>query len=185
MIIRLSEIPEEGKEFHWSSETGEANQVLEDLIKKQKYSAEFTIRPINSKDFELVGKISTTVPDLCSRCGIDFTFPVSTRFQEILIPPQKEDRSGKYAKVNHVSESVEDGPTSSEYGRQMTFNMAEYLHEVVALCLPFNPAPPLDAKEKCTDCGKGPQDWVYGDIAPLEDEVKVNPFSALKNLKLQ
>lgn len=186
MIIKLFELSENGQDYLWTRETGEVNGVLSDLIQTQDYRAEFSIRPINSKDFIINGEIKTQIPDLCSRCGIDFQFPVQVKFQEILIPPQKQDRSGKYAKVNHISESSEDAPTSSEYSSQGTFDIGEYLHEVVALSLPFNPAPPLDTTEKCLGCGKSAKEWlIQGDQNDLPIEEKTNPFAALKNIKFQ
>ena len=50
-LIKLSEIPEEGRSYVWNSQTGEINQVLQDLIKNQTYQADFSNRPINSKDY--------------------------------------------------------------------------------------------------------------------------------------
>ena len=185
MKIRLGEIPEEGRSYVWNTQTGEISHVLEDLIQDQVYQTDFFIRPINSKDFELSGKIATRTTDLCSRCGIDILFPIKANFREILIPPQPEDRTGKYTKVNHVSEINEDGPHSTEYGSNQSFDMGEYLHEIVALCIPFNPAPPPDEKGNCSDCGISVPAEVFKYDEKIEPDVNSNPFDSLKNLKLQ
>lgn len=186
MRINLHEIPEEGREYLWSTPTGELTQTLQELIGSNTYTAQFTIRPMNHKDFELRGTIKTRAPDLCSRCGDDIKFPVEASFHEILIPPQEQDRSGRYSKVNHISESVEEGPGAVEYTPQMQFDMGEYLHETVAISIPYNPAPPLNSEGKCSECNLCPpkEAILYADT--MEEETpKPNPFAALKGLKLQ
>lgn len=185
MRINLLDLPEEGKQFHWSTKTGEINLVLSDLIKNSAYEAEFFIRPINNRDFDLTGIIRTQLPEQCSRCGLDFTFGVNQKFHEILIPEQKLDRGGKYARVNHISDIQTEELSVSEYQPQGHFDMGEFLHEQVALALSFNPAPPEDDKGNCSICeipvrGK---DFSYKEDMP--EEPKANPFNVLKNLKIQ
>lgn len=190
MIINLSEIPEEGKEFDLSdtksSEYEEVRKSLEDLIGKNVFSTQFHIKSLNSRDFELKGKISTRTKELCSLCGIDINFPVKAQFHEILIPPQDHPRDGKYSKPNHFSELEIEGPESLEYGSQMKFNLGDYLHEIIALNTPFNPKPELTPKGDCSDCGLNPSKITekINDQIPFDTE-KTNPFSALKGLKVQ
>jgi uncharacterized protein len=185
MRIKLHEIPEDGKSFSWNQKTGEISRTLEDLIGRADHLAEFFIKPINSKDFEMTGSIQTKVADDCSRCGLDFTFPVNQKFHEILIPKQPEDRTGKYAKVNHISESETSGPSVTEYDANMVFEMGEYLHEQVAIALPFNPAPPEKANGDCSLCDKPVRGklFVYNEEMPEEKTPK--PFEVLKNLKIE
>jgi uncharacterized protein len=189
MLIKLSEIPDEGRSYAWNSKTGEVNKVLSDLIQKNSYEVDFTIRPINSKDFELVGRIVAQAPEVCSRCGVDILFPVQVSFREILIPPQPTERLGHYARVNHVSEIHDDGPSSTEYGHNQIFDIGEYLHEAVALNIPTTPIPSSEAEGRCAECREIFKDkpFVYdeGFGEPLLSEVKPNPFDVLKNLKLQ
>lgn len=182
-LIKLSEIPEEGLAFSWNRKSGEATKSLVDLIGNSDFQAEFFIRPLNHHDYTLNGTIKTQLAEVCSRCGNDFLFSVNSRFNEILIPRQSQDRTGKYSKVNHISEKELDGPEVSEYENNL-FDMGEYLHEVVALAAPFNPIAPVDSEgnhEKCNNIEKD-QLFIYDEIMPTED--KKNPFAALKNLKL-
>jgi uncharacterized protein len=183
MKINLSEIPEEGKSFVCTPQTGELNTVLKDLIGKAPFHAEFFIKPLNSRDFEMSGSIRTELPEDCSRCGIDFTLKVTPTFREILIPRQTETRTGKYAKVNHISEAVEDGPSVAEYDG-LIFDMGEYLHEVVAIAAPFNPAGPEDEKGDCSICGIQVRGRSFGYQEEMPAEKPESPFSALKNIKL-
>lgn len=183
MRINLNEIPEEGQSFIWNNKTGELSQALADLVGKNVYHTEFFVKPLNSKDFELHGTIKTGLPEQCARCGIDFDFPVNEKFYEILIPKQDQPRGSKYSKVNHMSDAHNDGPESSEYEGNH-FDMGEYLHEVVALAMPFNPAGPENADGDCSICNipvKG-RSFSYDEEMPAES--KKNPFAALKNLKI-
>lgn len=184
MRINLTEIPEEGRTYLWNNKTAELNAQLADLVGSIPHEAEFFIKPMNTKDFEMSGVIKTEVPDDCSRCGIDFNFKVNERFKAILIPKMEIDRTGKYAKVNHVSEAIEYGPSVSEY-TGTHFEMGEYLHEIVALAAPFNPAPPENKDGDCTLCLKHVRGklFVYDEAMPV-DQKPENPFQALKNLKL-
>ncbi|MGZ3775421.1 MAG: YceD family protein [Pseudobdellovibrionaceae bacterium] len=183
MKINLTEIPEEGRAYQWNSQTGELNSTLSDLVGKALYETEFFIKPLNSKDFELTGSIQTKTPEQCSRCGIEFSFPIDEKFHEILIPKQSQPRNSKYSKVNHVSDLPEGGPDVSEYEGHL-FDIGEYLHEVVGLAAPFNPVPPEDEKGDCSICGitvRG-QSFSYNEEMPSEKPL--NPFAVLKNIKI-
>lgn len=184
MKIRLHEIPTEGKAFLWNRETAEINQVLFDLIGEAPYTAEFFIKPLNKRDFEMTGSVKTQVPDLCSRCGIDFKFPVNVKIREILIPYQPDDRTSKYSRVNHLSESEEGGPSVVEYDSDETFAMGEYLHEQIAIAVPFNPAPPVKEDGDCSLCERPVVGVSFNYEEELPEERPESPFSALKNLKI-
>ncbi|MDG0816597.1 DUF177 domain-containing protein [Bdellovibrio svalbardensis] len=183
MKINLADIPEEGRSYIWNSQTGEVNNVLSDLIGKTQYQTEFFIKPLTTKDFQLSGTIKTTLPEQCSRCGIDFAFPVNEKFKEILIPKQDQPRGGHYSKVNHVSDLPAESADSVEY-EGTHFDMGEFLHEVVALAAPFNPAGPENENGDCSICEiplKG-RTFSYDEVMP--EEKPQNPFAALKNIKI-
>lgn len=184
MKIRLNEISEDGKSFVWTRETAELNQILTDLIEDQPYVAEFFIKPINHRDYELMGSIKTTIPEECSRCALDFNFGVDAKFLEILIPHQPEDRTGRYTKVNHISESEQEGPGATEYAADATFDMGEFLHEQVAIALPFNPAPPENKDGNCSLCLVKVRGRHFDYVEHMPEEKPQNPFSALKDLKI-
>lgn len=183
MKINLSDIPEEGKSFVCTPKTGELNAILKDLIGNTSFHSEFFIRPLNSRDFEMTGFIRTELPEECSRCGIDFNLKVAPHFKAILIPRQSDDRTGKYAKVNHISEALEEGPLAAEYDG-MVFDMGEYLHEAVAIAAPFNPAGPEDEKGDCTVCGITVKGRSFGYDEQMPVEKPESPFAVLKNIKL-
>lgn len=185
MKINLADIPEAGRNYHWTRETKELDQALQDLIGKNPYEAQFMIRPMNNRDFELIGNFKTTTLEQCSRCGIDFKFNIIEKFHSILIPEQPMDRLGKYARVNHLSDSVDKGPDVAEYPGNFMFDMGEFFHEATALSIPFNPAPEEDSEGNCRECKVPVKGRVFSYIEDLPKEEKPNPFSVLKNIKLQ
>jgi uncharacterized protein len=183
MKIKLNEISEDGKSFEWDEKSGELVHTLQDLIGSSAHSAQFLIRPINSKDYQMTGLIRTAAPESCSRCGMDFKFDVEQKFNEILIPRQPDDRTGKYAKVNHISEAEQEGPSVAEYETNMVFDMGEYLHEQVALALPFNPAPAEKPNGDCSLCDRPVRGQLFSYNEEMPQEKANNPFEVLKNFK--
>lgn len=184
MRINLKDIPEEGKSFVITNKTGELNAVLQDLIGKRPYEVSLFIRPLNARDFEMTGTVKTGLPEQCSRCGLDFDHVVDSKLHEIMIPEQEHPRNGKYARVNHASEEKDEG-TSVVHHQDFYFEASEYVHEIVALATPFNPAPAEDKMGNCSLCKISLKDRVFSYNEDIPEEVKKeSPFSVLKGIKL-
>jgi len=184
MKIRLFEIPEEGKAYSLNRQTAELNPLLQDLIGEEAYEIQFFLRPINSKDFELTGSVRTQSPQDCSRCGDAMKFSIQQKFREILIPKQYVDKNGKYSKSNHILSNKNTEDIDVIEVEDEVFDAGEYLHEVIALAIPFNPAPALDAKGACSLCHLKPKadQVVYDEV--MEEVKKESPFAVLKSIKL-
>lgn len=181
MVINLQEIPESGKQFICNRNTAELNETLKDLIGNADFIADFTIRPLNDNNYELFGGIETLIPETCSRCALDIKIKIKESFREFMMPKLDTPRDAKFAKVNHVSDLNNEGPSVWEYEGHH-FNAGEYLHEVVGLAIPFNPAPPADENEKCVSCKI---DLKKAVLSYSEDmEKPESPFAALKSIKL-
>lgn len=178
--IHLNEIPDDGRDWQLTRKSGELNKILEDLIQDSPYIAEFTIRPLDAGTYELSGTIKTTHPEDCSRCGLEFKWPVSERFRELLIPEIPPERNSQYAKANHLSDHNDSGPSVAEY-QGNTFQMGEYLHEIIALSLPTVPAPPVEKDGKCSTCLVNVRGKSFGYDEPME--VRESPFAVLRTLK--
>ncbi|MFN9069026.1 MAG: DUF177 domain-containing protein, partial [Bdellovibrionales bacterium] len=129
--IRLFELPPDGESYFWDRKSGELNTALEDLIGKQDYTVQFTLRPVNSRDFLMMGSIKTQAPETCSLCAMDFNLPIKCQINEILIPHQPQGRNSQYARVNHVSDANDQGPQSFEYDPSGELDMASYVHEMI------------------------------------------------------
>jgi uncharacterized protein len=176
MKIRLNEIPEDGREYILNRKSAELNEALEDIIQKAPYDISLYIKPISSKDFDVTGQVSTQTSELCSRCGEDFQFNVKKTIHEILIPDPGEDRTGKYAKTSAVKlNTAEETLTVSSY-KSSQFDLGEFVHEAVALEVPFNPI--------CQKCEKSTEEKPFIYDEKMSEEAKPNPFQSLKGLKL-
>ena len=178
MKIRLNEIPEEGRNYIFNRKTSELNTALQDLINTNPYDVNLDIRPLNPKDFTVTGTVTTKSEQQCSRCAEDFDFIIDKKIREILIPAHEEGRTGKYAKTSSTLVTADSNETSvsvTEYSN-LQFDLGEFMHEMVALEVPFNPF--------CTKCIKlkNEKPFVYDE--KMSEETKPNPFQALKGLKL-
>ncbi len=182
MKIKLSEIPEDGSSYEFNRKTAELNLALQDLIDDADYQIQFDIKPLNTKDFTLTGTIKTKTNENCSRCGDLFKFSVDKKLSEILIPKQIDDRTGKYAKTT-VALSEKDLATAVLEYENNQFDLGEYLHEAIAIDVPFNPMPKAKPNGDCSLCDK-PRNLdpvIYDEKLSVE---KINPFQSLKNIKL-
>lgn len=181
MIIHLNEIPDNGQDWHFTRQTTELNEILKDLIGDLAYEAHVSIRPLQPGTFDMTGSVRTELPSDCSRCGLDFNLKIDETFHEFLLPAQELPRDGKFTKANHYSDEQHSGPNVVEYeGNQ--FALGEFIHEVVGLAAPFNPAPEEDAEGNCKLCKISVKNhsFSYDEAAP---EVE-SPFAALKKLKI-
>lgn len=175
MKIRLNEIPEEGRQYDFNRNTAELNEPLKDLIADKPYKISLFVKALNTKDYTMMGSVKTEMPTQCSRCGEDFDLGVDKRINEILIPAQDQDRTSKYAKSS-VKVTDDDSDVSvSEYNK-LQFDLGDFLHEAIALEIPFTP--------HCADCLKPGNDKPFIYDEKMSEDVKPSPFSALKGIKL-
>lgn len=178
MKIRLNEIPEDGRNYIFNRQTAELNTALQDLINSNPYDINIDIRPLNTKDFNVIGTVTTKTYEQCSRCAEEFDFIIDKKIREILIPGQEEDRTGKYAKTSSTLVTADSNETSvsvTEYTK-LQFDLGEFMHEMIALEVPFNPF--------CPNCVKIKNDKPFIYDEKMSEETKPNPFQALKGLKL-
>jgi uncharacterized protein len=175
MIIRLNEIPENGRDYWFNRQTAELNPVLQDLIQSHPYEIKLFVKPMNTKDFEMTGSVATTAAAQCSLCAEDFDLSLNRQIREILIPNQELDRTGKYAKSTTIS-AVEDETYSVSHYSKQQYDLGEFIHEAIALEIPFKPL--------CAKCIKRENDQIFIYDEKMGEEIKPNPFQALKGLKL-
>lgn len=183
MLINLLEIPIDGKSFKIDHSSGELNKALVDLIGNSAYSTEFSIFPMQAGTFELRGSINTKTQEDCSRCGDDFAYSISEKFHEILMPQLETPRKGHYAKPNHLSDLKENEINAYEFQGHL-FDVGAYVHEVIALAQPYNPAPACDKSGKCVLCHKDATTLFHYEDPGFEKNIEKNPFASLKGVKL-
>lgn len=182
MRINLNEIPDIGRQYLFNRKTAELNDALADLIGKKEYDLDLFIKPLASGTYELLGSLKTSAPEQCSACALDFDFPIDCSFRTILMSKMPEDRTGKYARVQNVSDLQNDGLETFEVNGQV-FDAGEYAHEKITLEIPFNPRPKAKANGDCSLCDKSLKAHFRYEDPGFEEKAK--PLAALKNLKLQ
>ena len=184
MKIKLNEIPEDGRNYEFTRESAELNLDLADVLGNESFNIQLFLKPLNSKDFMLTGHIKTRTEESCSRCGDSFKFPLSKKIKEILIPKQEVDRTGKYSKsAVAISETDNNDAAVVEYENNQ-FDVSEFLHESIAIDVPFAPMPETKANGDCILCDKPASrtQLVYDEEMSVEK--KISPFESLKNIKL-
>ena len=180
MKIRLAEIPEDGRRFTFTRETGELNTALKDLIPKAPYRVEFLIRPLGNA-YEMEGKIVTTMNELCSLCGWDLSLPLSKTFKEILIEETKLDRDAKHVHGNNSVDFLTDGPSTTPY-RDGVFETDPYFHELIAISEPLYPScedPDCEHLEEA----RAKQAEINAEFERADEGT--NPFAKLKSLGIK
>lgn len=183
MKIKLSEIPEEGRNYEYSRANSELNLILGDLLGQEAFNIDLFIKPLNTKDFMVTGHIKTRTEENCSRCGDTFKFALNKKIKEILIPKQEVDRTGKYSKSSVAISETEDDAAVVEYENGQ-FDVGEFLHEAIAIEVPFAPMPETKANGDCVLCDKPAHKTALIYDENLSEETKRNPFESLKNIKL-
>ena len=185
--IKLSEVPEDGREYIFNQATGEISADLKDLIGNEKYDATVFIKPLNHKDFSVVGRIKTATKEDCSLCGETFSLKADLAVNEILIPhnPRQNERlekSEKQVRSNHMSELDESGVGVIEYNDE-EFEIGTCLRQIVALSIPYKPVPQTNKDGDCIVCLKS-QLTAFSYDENMGEDHKKNPFEVLKALKL-
>ncbi len=180
LIIRLTDIPEEGKSFTFSQKDPTAALRLHDLLGDHPFLIEASIRPLNHQNFELTGRVQAASAQQCSRCAEDFEFNLHQKINEIMIPTLEVGRTERYAKTPTDDSS---DLSSVQYSTDMTFDLGEYVHEIIALNTPENPAPAVKG-DQCSGCPRKvvPGAFDYDETTP--SEIRPSPFEVLKNLKV-
>lgn len=180
MKIRLAEIPEEGRQFTFTRESGELNSALKDLLPSVAYKVDLTIRPLGNA-YEMEGKVVTSLNELCSLCGWDLTLPLNRTFREVLVEAEKTDRETHHVHGNQSVDFLSEG-SSSTY-KDGVFDAGEFVHELVAISEPMYPS--------CGDPDCEHLEEANAKRAELEAEFnkadlheKTNPFAKLAGLKV-
>ncbi len=180
MKIRLNEIPEEGRHFSFTRETGELNAALKDVLAKAPYKIEVTIRPLGNA-YEMEGKVVSSMEEICSLCGWDLNLPLNKTFREILIEEPEVDRETHHVHGSGSVDFTNEVNASSTY-KDGLFDAGEFIHELVAISEPLYP--------KCGDPDCEHLEEATAKRAELAAEFAradkaESPFAALKDVQLK
>lgn len=187
MKIKLNEIPNEGRQYTFNRETGELNEVLDDLLADRPYSVELFIKPIGNA-FEMTGRVNTMVGEICSRCGWDLDVAIDRKVREILME-EREDadthRKSQSVHGNHSLDFSSEGPSMTSY-RDDVFDVGEFVHELIALEEPFYPDCGDDKCERLLEV-QAKQKEVNAEFDKADGTKKAGhpAFAVLQNLEVK
>lgn len=185
--INLKEIAPEGQDFSYSNKTAELTPTLKELIGSNPYSIELKITPMGNT-FDLRGSVRTAMDLQCSLCAVDFNFPVELKLHELIVVTKKAalGKGDHSTRANHAHEWETEGPECILLESDL-FNIAEYVHEMVALAEPIRPLGKPDCSETCENwVNRERRPWLsYGDEPVSSEGIKANPFKVLENIKLK
>ena len=181
MRIRLSEIPKEGRAYTFDRASGELDEVLEDLIKKNNYEVELFIKPI-ANAYEMRGKVKTKVTELCALCGWDIDVEIDKSVNEILMEvDESEHRKSQSVHGNHSIDYDSEGPALVPIKGE-SFDAGDFVRDIVGI------AEPAYASCGDQDCehlseARAIQARLAEEFEKADLKVQPHPaFAALKNL---
>ncbi|NJL26172.1 MAG: DUF177 domain-containing protein [Calothrix sp. SM1_5_4] len=182
--IALRDLPEEGREFIYTRESGELNGILKDIIGSNNYRVELRISPMGNT-FDLQGRVSTEIDEQCSVCAIDYKEPIRQSLHEMIVIERGLGKGDQMTKTNHAHEWEAQGPDYMILESD-TFNVAEYVHEMIALAKPIRPLCSPESEGGCKNRDqKVERAWLsYGDEA-MGTNIRANPFQVLEKMKLK
>ncbi len=180
LFINLKELPPEGEEFNYSAQSGELTPVLKNLLGTNDFEVKFKITPMGNT-FDLKGNITSAMNMQCSLCTIDFQHPVDLKLHELLVINKPLSKGDQQIRANHAHEWESQGPDYILLDSP-TFDVATYVHEMVALTEPIKPLGKPDCDVNCDNLAA-----FKSSIKALEDDgfTKANPFKVLEKIKLK
>jgi uncharacterized metal-binding protein YceD (DUF177 family) len=180
--IALRELPAEGREFIFTRDSGELNETLKDLIGTNPYSVRLKITPMGNT-FDLQGRLQASLDLQCSLCVLDFKHPVNVPLRELILIEKALGKGDQMSRNNHAHEWESGGPNYIILESDI-FDLAEYIHEQIALAEPIRPLGTPQCDEVCENLkDRVERPWLtYGQS---DEKGTVRPFEVLEKLKLK
>lgn len=178
--INLKELPPEGEEFNYSAKSGELTPALKDLVGSNDYQVHLKITPMGNS-FDLRGSVNSAMNLQCSLCTIDFKYPVVLKLHELIVINKPMSKGDQQTRANHAHEWEAEGPDYILLDSP-TFDVAKYVHEMVALTEPMQPLGKPDCDASCENLAA-----FKSGIKSLNEDgfAKSNPFKVLEKIKLK
>lgn len=176
MIIKLNEIPDEGKDFDFDQTTGELNLDLNDVLKGNPHSVHLRIQPMGSA-IEARGRVTAQLPVECAFCAKSFNHPVQEPFHDLLMSKSKTK-----CDIKGNESDFEDSNVTVTELEGNNYEFGAYIRELLLLAEPFQPECKKGCLGLCSSCGADKND---GPCSCSEEKTaRTSAFSVLKSLKL-
>lgn len=136
--------------------------------------------------FDLKGQVNSSMDLQCSLCAIDFKYPLVINLHELLVIDKPLAKGDQMSRANHAHEWESEGPDYILL-KSDAFNVAEYIHEMIALAEPLRPLGRPDCDEMCENIKDRVQrPWLsFGEEEQAATGVRSNPFQILEKIKLK
>ncbi|MGE4130040.1 MAG: DUF177 domain-containing protein [Bdellovibrionales bacterium] len=182
--IHLRELPPEGREFVYDRNGGELNGILADVLGNNPYQIQVRVEPQGNL-FLLSGTVSTSLDLECSLCALEFKYPVQLRLNELIVIEKPMAKGDQQTRANHAHEWQEHGPDYMVLTSDL-FEIANYLHEMIALSEPLRPLGKPDCETTCENrLGQVERPWLSYGPDGQELGVSTKPFAILEKMKLK
>ncbi len=169
----LQELPDSGKNFEYTAESAELNEVLKDTLGENNFKVHLFVERLGNI-WQATGQVMSQQDFQCSRCGADLKHSVNLTAREIIMVHPEMPRSGKNAKVNHSTELDPMSPDGLIL-HQPELHVGEFIRELIILNEPLKPL--------CEKPCENPYLSSQSPSQELPDDAR-NPFSVLKDFKL-
>jgi uncharacterized protein len=128
MFIDLQSIDEEGKDYNFDELSDELQGAFKDLIGEEPFKIQVQIRPLGNT-YQLMGFVKSRYPEVCSKCGYDIDLPLENKINEIIVIEKHRPRN---TQVSQSQQNFESHAPSVTYINESTFDLKEFLHEMMA-----------------------------------------------------
>jgi uncharacterized metal-binding protein YceD (DUF177 family) len=177
LTVKFHEVPAGGLHFDFSEKTGELNAHLADILgERPSFSTSMDIKPIDTQMVHVEGKLTGEMPQVCSRCAEEYQLPFQKKF--ITAYYKSEDN------IRNLGGAINDldGSFDIEFLDGNEINLADLIHEQVAIEIPFKPLCSEECLGLCTRCGINLN---FSKCNCSRDDLKIknSPFEKLKELR--
>jgi uncharacterized protein len=180
LTVKFHEIPAGGLDFRFSQQSGELNGALFDILGDfPVYKAELHLKPVDAM-VQLKGHLSGELRHACSRCAEDF----STAFDKNFVTAfyKSEDNIKNLSGVMDGAMENLEGSFDVEFLEGNDIDLAEVVHEQVALEIPFQPLCTEHCKGLCPQCGAN-LNTANCKCETSASVGKTSPFEKLRSLR--
>jgi uncharacterized protein len=195
LIIKIFELFGASKDVSFDLDTGSLNKrlclVSDESIKKvnppsiifeSPVPAEMTL--VKSDDSVTVkGKVKGNYKTSCARCMCDISSNIEVEI-DILLRPKEIDFTVRKDKSFEEGAGFEEDMHTGFYANKQV-NLAEIAEEFIVLSLPYSAVCSEDCLGLCVNCGANRNEQNCECKEDKEDSGRTNPFSILKDIKIQ
>ncbi len=153
MIIRVSEIPEEGLYLDIKDERREFEYSGINLKLSKPFSGFMTVKRASAKRVIIEGSVKVSLILICSRCLSEFEFEICETFKDEFFPVED---------FNYTEKELSKSELDMLFYCKDEIDLSSVYLEKVYLSIPMKPLCKDDCKGICPLCGKNLNEGLCG-----------------------